>query len=98
MECMECIVIELLTRPAKSERVLAQHSAETVILLEPVTGQYYTLDEVGARVWELCDGHRQVSDMVVMIHDEYDAPLETIRGDVLELLDDLAREQLVSVG
>ena len=86
----------LETRPARSQRVLAQPSAGTLVLLHPDSGEYYTLDEVGSRVWDLCDGSRRVADVVEVIHAEFDAPLETIRDDVLELLDDLAREHLVA--
>jgi coenzyme PQQ synthesis protein D (PqqD) len=80
----------------RAARILAQRSADTVILLNPQTGHYYTLDEVGARVWDLCDGSRRVKDVVATIHDEYDAPVQAIQTDVMELLDDLARELLVS--
>ncbi len=85
------------SRPKRAERILSQRSAEMVILLSPGSGQYYTLDEVGARVWELCDGTRQVTDLVSAIHAEYDAPFETIQTDLLELLVDLTREKLVAL-
>jgi hypothetical protein len=88
--------IDLETRPARAERILSQRSAETVVLLDPHNGQYYSLDEVGARVWDLCDGSRRVADVVSTLLYEYDAPLEALQIDVVELLDDLARESLVS--
>jgi hypothetical protein len=68
-----------------------------MILLHPETGHYYTLDEVGARLWELCDGTHRVADLVSTIHAEYEAPVEVIQSDVLELLDDLARDRLVAL-
>ena len=86
------------SRPAPAHGVLAQRSAETMILLRPVNGQYYTLDEVGARVWELCDGTRCVADLVSTIQAEYDAPADMIEADILDLLDELTREQLVAAG
>lgn len=89
-------MIDLATRPTRTERVLAQRNADSMILLSPSSGHYYTLDEVGARIWELCDGSREVSSVVEALYAEYDAPLETIKQDVVELLDDLAREQLVT--
>lgn len=89
-------MIDLATRPTRTERVLAQRNADSMILLSPTSGHYYTLDEVGARVWDLCDGSRPVAGVVETVYAEYDAPLETITDDVVELLDDLAREQLVS--
>jgi len=83
------------TRPARAERILAQKNGDTLILLSPRSGQYFTLDEVGARVWDLCDGQRRVADLVSIVHAEFDAPMETIQADILELLDDLTGEQLV---
>jgi hypothetical protein len=83
--------------PAPAKGVLMQRSADSLILLRPASGQYYTLDEVGARVWELCDGTRPVADLVSTIQAEYDAPEATIRADILELLDELTDEQLVAM-
>jgi len=91
-------MIALDARPSRSQRVLAQPNAESLILLNPDDGQYYTLDEVGARIWELCDGTRAVTDVVSAIHAEYDAPLAAIQSDVVELLDDLTREKLLAAG
>jgi hypothetical protein len=73
-------MIGLDSRPIRAERVLAQSSAETLILLNPESGQYYTLDEVGARIWDMCDGSRQVSDLVSAIHAEFDAPFAVIQS------------------
>ena len=80
---------------ARSERILAQQTADTVVLLDPDSGQYFTLDEVGARVWELSDGTRNVGQMVEILRGEYDAPASTIHADVLELVTELADERLV---
>ena len=80
---------------ARSERILAQQAADTVVLLDPDSGQYFTLDDVGARVWELSDGTRSVSQLVEILCAEYDAPASTIHADVLELLAELADERLV---
>ena len=90
-------MIVLESRPIRADWVLTQPSAETLILLNPESGQYYTLDEVGARIWDLCDGSRQVTDLVSTIHAEFDAPVAAIQADVMELLDDLARDKLVVV-
>ena len=82
----------------QGERILTQQAAGTVVLLSLDTGEYYALNEVGSRVWELCDGTRRVSEVVALLCQEYAAPAETITADVLELLQDLAHEQLVVEG
>lgn len=89
-------MIALDSCPARADGILAQANAESLILLNPGDGQYFTLDEVGARVWQLCDGSRAVADVISTIYAEYDAPLSTIQADVVELLGDLAREKLLA--
>jgi hypothetical protein len=82
----------------RSPGVLAQRvkpEEPTTVLLDPQSGQYYTLDEVGSRVWELCDGSRKVAEIVDIIGQEYDAPADVIQADVIELLRDLTDEKLV---
>jgi coenzyme PQQ synthesis protein D (PqqD) len=86
------------SRPVRRSDVLAQAAGETVILLTPDSGEYFTLNEVGGRIWELADGSRSVSEIAGVLVDEYEAPLEDIQADALELLGELAEEQLVSDG
>jgi hypothetical protein len=66
------------------------------VLLDPASGLYYSLDEVGSQIWELCDGSRLTSEVVAAIQQEYDAAAETIEADVLALLAELADERLVA--
>lgn len=87
-------------RPRRHESALAKEGPDsgTLILLNPDSGQYYTLEGVGGRIWELCDGARTVAEIVAAIQEEYDAPPETVESDVLELLSDLEDERLISAG
>lgn len=87
--------VSLTTRPQRKEAILKQEAAGTVVLLDVDGGQYYALDEVGGRVWALCDGRRTVSEIVALVSQEYDAPAQTIARDLVELLTDLANENLV---
>jgi hypothetical protein len=93
---MRAEMLDVQSHPRRREGVLARPGKDTLILLDPHGGQYYTLDEVGARIWDLCDGSRAVSAIVAMIVEDYDAPAETIQADVLELLADLVSEKLLT--
>lgn len=86
------------SRPQRRERVLTQHAAGTLVLLDLDGGQYYSLDEVSARVWELCDGEHEVDGIVAAISAEYDAPVETIYEDVLAFLEEMEDEKLLVAG
>jgi hypothetical protein len=87
---------KLDSRLARSNQVLAQKAGETLVLLNLDSGQYYDLNEVGTRVWELCDGVRTASEIACTISEECAAPADHIRLDVLAVLDDLVREKLVN--
>jgi hypothetical protein len=86
------------SRPLRREDVMAQAAGDTVILLTPDSGEYFTLNEVGGRIWELADGSRSVAEIAAVLVDEYEAPLEDIQADTLEVLGELAEERLVSDG
>jgi hypothetical protein len=88
-------MLDLAYRPQRAEKVLGQRMNDTLVLLNPTDGNYYTLDDVGSRIWELCDGRRTAAEVATTICAEYDAPAETVRADVLELLEDLTSEKLV---
>jgi Coenzyme PQQ synthesis protein D (PqqD) len=77
------------------DRVLTQRAAGTLVLLDLDGGQYYALDEVSSRVWDLCDGELGVETIISTIGEEFEAPLETIRGDVEEFLQEMVDENLL---
>ncbi len=86
------------SRPLRRPDVLAQTAGETVVLLTPGTGEYFTLNEVGGRIWDLSDGNRTVAEIAALVSDEYDAPIEQIQTDALELLAELTEERLMNDG
>jgi coenzyme PQQ biosynthesis protein PqqD len=79
----------------RQDGILMQEAQGQTVLLRLEDGGYYALDEVGAIIWDLCDGQRPVSGIVTALCAEFDAPEETVRADVLEFIGDLRREQLV---
>jgi hypothetical protein len=83
------------SRPNKRDQVLARQTSGGLVVLDPKSGHYYSLDEVGARIWELSDGTRTVSEIVATLCREYDALAATVEEDALELLGELADEELV---
>lgn len=87
--------MQLDSHPRRAERVLSHQGDAALVLLDPESGQYYTLDEVGARIWELADGTRSASEIAETLEQEFDAPPETIRADLLDLLQELSSSDLV---
>ncbi len=83
--------------PKQRNGVLCQQASGTTVLLDPSSGEYYSLEEVGARIWELCDGANNVGAIIALLAQEYDAPAVTIRNDVQQFLAELIDADLVTV-
>ena len=80
---------------SRREGVMAQEAQGKTVLLRMDDGSYYALDDVGALIWELCDGQRSLADVIAALCAEYDAPEAMVTADVIEFVNDLRREQLL---
>ncbi|MEA2371791.1 MAG: hypothetical protein QOH12_2185 [Solirubrobacteraceae bacterium] len=82
-------------QPRHSPGVEANAAHGRVVLVRPADGGFYLLDELGTRVWELCDGERSLDQVIALIGDESDQPASAIAGDVREWISELRTEQLL---
>jgi hypothetical protein len=70
-------------------------------LIVPIKGRVgdlsaiYTLNDVGARVWQLIDGRTPVNQIIEAISEEYDVTKEEAAADVTELLDSMKAAGLI---
>ena len=88
-------IVSLQNYPRRKEQVISQKASSNLLLLNMSDGNYYSLNEVGSKIWELCDGNHSIAQLVDALTAEYDAPAETLKGDILELLDKLRSEKLI---
>jgi hypothetical protein len=92
------MVSETVYRPA-SDVVTRRVGDESVIV--PVRSHVadldavITLNPVGARIWELLDGRRNLEAIAGTICEEYEVELETARADVDEFIRGLEETKLV---
>src|SRR5580704_18632880 len=82
-------------RPRRQEQIVVQKGLQDALLFNMDDGSYYALNEVGNRIWELCDGRHAMAEMVGVLAKEYDAPAEMIETDILEVLEDLRSKNLI---
>jgi hypothetical protein len=66
-----------------------------IIALNLKSGQYYTLNEVGTRMWTLLVQLGSVESTVAAIVTEYDISQEQVEQDLASLLEALAVNGLV---
>jgi hypothetical protein len=68
-----------------------------VVLLNVMSGQYYSLDAVGSRVWELIPNEgAALGGLCATLAQEFDAPVERIQQDVDTLMGHLLAVDLIT--
>ena len=84
------LMVERETRPHLPAYLKLRHDAGRGrwILLAPE--RVLTPDQTAVAVLKLCDGNRTVEEIVEALAQEYSAPADVIRADVLDLLQGLA--------
>lgn len=79
--------------PKRSFRVRFQSVGGRRILVQ--RDQTFELDDVGGRIWELCDGTRSAEDIAGTLTQEYDVPFEQALADLHEFVEDLKAKGLL---
>lgn len=84
-------------RAVAADRVLVRMVDDTAVLLDSVTGRYFTLDRVGTRVWTLVTSLPSIAAACEALSGEFEAPPADVRQDVFDLLDQLAAAGLLEI-
>ncbi len=74
---------------------MMQQVEGNTVLLDIDSGEYFSLNEVGGRMWALCDGSRSVSSIAEVISAEFEVDQSDAFVDACELLQSLAGAGLV---
>lgn len=84
-----------MTLPKRREGIAAQVADGEAVLLDIESGEYFALNTVGSRIWELCDGTRSSADIVSVICAEFDVAEDVAAPDVGEILGELEQVGLL---
>jgi hypothetical protein len=79
-----------------AEHVVATQQADTTILLDVRGGKYYTLNEVGGRIWSLLTEGATVSWVAQRLASEFEVPPEKLSADVERFVTLLDRSRLIT--
>lgn len=84
-------------RPFIDKEVVCWSKLENeTLLLNLVTGFYYTLDEIGGVIWEMLVDQKNPEEIAAKIVDEYDVTAEAAVQDLKELLNMLQSEGVLT--
>lgn len=71
--------------------------SEEVAILDLRSGQYYGLTPVGARIWNLIQEPKSVTEILDILLTEYDVESDCCERELLSLLEELKAKGLIEV-
>ena len=77
-------------------QVMARQLGEETVILDLSSGSYFSLDDVGARAWELLTEGKDFDAIAQHMLSEYEVGLEALTQDLTDLFAALGKEGLVS--
>lgn len=80
-----------------SDDVLFQEIDNEYVLLNMKTELYFGLNDIGAKVWQLISQDSATDTLIEKILLEYDVAPDTVASDIAQLLDELNKEELISI-
>ena len=80
-----------------SKHVLAQELHDETVLLDLDSENYFGLDSVGTRIWQLLNEGQDKTDMVDTLLGEYEVEREVLEKDISELLSRLNEAGLIKI-
>src|SRR5262245_11503610 len=81
---------------ATRDQVSCDLAGETAIL-DLKSGQYYGLNAVGARIWDLVQEPKSIADVMRVILAEYEVEAESCERDISALIEDLHAKGLIDL-
>lgn len=91
------MIEKIAKRVSIPEDVMISRVEDEIVLLNLESEQYFALDDIGARVWELLSEYGSTDVVVEQITTEYDVEPDVFRVDLTKLLTDLQEAGLVTI-
>jgi hypothetical protein len=88
---------ELPRRATIPPDVLFQHVGERVVLLSLKGDKYYSMNQVGSRIWSLLADRSEVQDVLQTMAVTYQVDASDLRRDLARFLERLASAGLVEL-
>jgi len=67
------------------------------VMMSIESGEYFGLNSVGSRMWELIENPIKVNTLIELLLDEFDVSLEQCEAETMEFLNHLYEKKLLII-
>ncbi len=88
--------ITAMSKPKSKETIESQPLPDgSGLLFDPATATAYPITESAMRIWQLCDGQREVAAILDELEAHYDVDRQALERDSMKFLADMSEKQLL---
>jgi hypothetical protein len=87
--------ITLQTIVHRNPSLVSSNLDGEIVMMSIENGEYYGIDEIGSRIWELLELPISVNELIGILLDEFDAEKPECQSDTLEFLNELLSKNLI---
>jgi predicted RND superfamily exporter protein len=80
----------------KQDQLFSEIDGE-VVMLSIENSEYYGMDKVGSRIWQLIEKPVSLNQLIGILLDEYEVTEEQCTEDTLKFIDQLMEKELVEI-
>ena len=70
---------------------------DELVMMSIANGEYYGLDSIGTRIWEIIEKETSVANIIQVLCDEYDVNPEQCNIDTMSFLNILLEKKLINI-
>ena len=91
------VTVALTSLVSRNDAIVFTDLDDTIVMMDVDEGQYYELDQIGARIWTLLETGRSAADLCDALSAEFDVDPDTCRRDTLEFLQTACTMRIVHI-
>jgi len=85
-------------KPIQGKGLLTESLEGGIILVHLISGNLIHLNSSGALIWHLCNGQRDILEIIRLLSDAYPESASQIRSDVPVILESLSAQGAIEWG
>ena len=79
----------------RNDELLFSKMDEEIVMLSVENSEYYGMNSIGARIWEIIEQPVRVEDLISVLLKEYDVDQHECENDVLLYLNELEQKNVI---
>ncbi len=90
-------MLDITSIPMRNPDIIGRLADDEAVLVMPQKGQVKVFNEVGAVIWELIDGKRDVGQIVEQVCSQFEVDRVSAEMDTLGFISELIKREIVFI-